>query len=116
MLLKWFSHCIHSSCNHRGAIKGCTGQEPTVVGKPSPLMIDYLEKKYGMDRSRICMVGDRLDTDVLFGTDNGLKSLLVLSGVTSEEKLLSPENTITPDYYADTINDFFTEVPVAKES
>ena len=90
-----------------GAIKGCTGQEPTVVGKPSPLMIDYLESKYGMDRSRICMVGDRLDTDVLFGTDNGLKSLLVLSGVTSEEKLLSPENTITPDFYADSINDFF---------
>jgi len=94
-----------------GAIKGCTGQEPTVVGKPSPLMIEYLEKKYGMDRSRICMVGDRLDTDVLFGTDNGLKSLLVLSGVTSEEKLLSPDNTIAPDYYADTINDFFIEVP-----
>lgn len=92
---------------YSGAIKGCTGQEPTVVGKPSPLMIDYLESKYGMDRSRICMVGDRLDTDVLFGTDNGLKSILVLSGVTSEQKLLSPENTITPDYYADTINDFF---------
>eukprot|EP00977_Amphora_coffeiformis_P025727 scaffold21700_cov164-Amphora_coffeaeformis.AAC.8 len=99
-----------------GAIKGCTGQEPTVVGKPSPLMIDYLEKKYGMDRSRICMVGDRLDTDVLFGTDNGLKSLLVLSGVTSEEKLLSPENTITPDYYADTINDFFADVPVTEKA
>ena len=94
-----------------GAIKGCTGQEPTVVGKPSPLMIDYLESKYGMDRSRICMVGDRLDTDVLFGTENGLKSLLVLSGVTSEEKLLSPDNSITPDYYADTINDFFAGVP-----
>ena len=97
-----------------GAIKGCTGQEPTVVGKPSPLMIDYLEKKYGMDRSRICMVGDRLDTDVLFGTDNGLRSVLVLSGVTSEEKLLSQENSITPDYYADDINDFFAEVKVAE--
>jgi phosphoglycolate phosphatase len=97
-----------------GAIKGCTGKEPTVVGKPSPLMIDYLEKKYGMDRSRICMVGDRLDTDILFGSDNGLKSLLVLSGVTSEEKLLSPENSITPTFYADTINDFFkpAEVPI----
>ena len=94
-----------------GAIKGCTGQEPTVVGKPSPLMIEYLEQKYNMDRSRICMVGDRLDTDVLFGTDNGLKSVLVLSGVTSEQKLLSPANTITPDYYADTINDFFINVP-----
>eukprot|EP00527_Entomoneis_sp_CCMP2396_P008424 CAMPEP_0198146362 /NCGR_PEP_ID=MMETSP1443-20131203/29045_1 /TAXON_ID=186043 /ORGANISM="Entomoneis sp., Strain CCMP2396" /LENGTH=356 /DNA_ID=CAMNT_0043810303 /DNA_START=217 /DNA_END=1287 /DNA_ORIENTATION=- len=96
-----------------GAIKGCTGQEPIVVGKPSPLMIDYLETKYGMDRSRICMVGDRLDTDVLFGTENGLKSLLVLSGVTTEEKLLSPENSITPDYYTDTINDFFVESKTA---
>jgi len=92
-----------------GAIIGCTGQQPTVVGKPSPLMIEYLESKFGMERSRICMVGDRLDTDVLFGTDNGLKSLLVLSGVTSEEKLLSTENTITPDFYADDINAFFEE-------
>ena len=94
-----------------GAIKGCTGREPTVVGKPGPLMIDYIVEKLGVDRSRICMVGDRLDTDVLFGTDNGLQSLLVLSGVTTEEKLLSPENTITPDFYADTINDFFMDVP-----
>jgi 4-nitrophenyl phosphatase/phosphoglycolate phosphatase len=94
-----------------GAIKGCTGKEPTVVGKPSPLMIDYLVEKLGTERSRICMVGDRLDTDVLFGTDNGLQSVLVLSGVTKEEKLLSPENTITPDYYAETINDFFMDVP-----
>ena len=99
-----------------GAIKGCTGQEPTVVGKPSPLMIEYLESKYGVDRKRICMVGDRLDTDVLFGTDNGLKSLLVLSGVTTEEKLLSPENTITPDYYADDINAFFSEETATVES
>ena len=97
-----------------GAIKGCTGQEPTVVGKPSPLMIDYLEQKLGLDRSRICMVGDRLDTDVLFGTDNGLKSVLVLSGVTSEEKLLSPENSIAPDFYAETINDFL--IPAAVEN
>lgn len=99
-----------------GAIKGCTGQEPTVVGKPSPLMIEYLEKKYGMNRSRICMVGDRLDTDVLFGTDNGLQSLLVLSGVTTEAKLLSPENPITPDFYADDINSFYAEVPAHKEA
>ncbi len=57
------------------------------------------------------MVGDRLDTDVLFGSDNGLKTVLVLSGVTSEEKLLSPANSITPDFYANTINDFFMSVP-----
>lgn len=91
-----------------GAIAGCTGKEPTVVGKPGSLMIDYMEQKFGFDRSRICMVGDRLDTDVLFGVDNGLKSLLVLSGVTTAEMLLSPENTVTPDYYADSISDLFS--------
>jgi len=90
-----------------GAIKGCTGKEPTVVGKPSPLMIDYMVQKFGVQRNRICMVGDRLDTDVLFGSNNGLMSCLVLSGVTSEGKLLSEENKISPDVYCDSINDFF---------
>eukprot|EP01041_Mallomonas_annulata_P001201 gene1201-2336_t len=93
-----------------GAIKGCTGQEPILVGKPSPLMVDYIVEKYNINRSRICMVGDRLDTDVLFGTDNGLQTCLTLSGVTSEEELLSPSNAIRPEYYVDTINDFFVTV------
>ena len=62
-----------------GAIKGCTGQEPTVVGKPSPLMIDYLCDKLSLDRERICLVGNRLDTDILFGSDNELQILLVLA-------------------------------------
>ena len=90
-----------------GAIKGCTGQEPIVVGKPAPLMIDYIVKKYDVDRSRIAMVGDRLDTDMVFGLDNGLQTVLTLSGVTSEEKLLSPENKIKPDQYVSSIADFF---------
>jgi 4-nitrophenyl phosphatase/phosphoglycolate phosphatase len=72
-------------------------------------MIDYLCDKLGLERSRICMVGDRLDTDIVFGADNGLQSLLVLSGVTSEMKLLSLENRIKPDFYANTINDFFVQ-------
>lgn len=89
-----------------GAIKGCTGREPTLVGKPSPLMIDYIVDKYKCDRERICMVGDRLDTDILFGQNNGLLSCLTLSGVTTEAKLLSEENEIKPDYYVDSIADF----------
>lgn len=89
-----------------GAIKGCTGQEPVLVGKPSPLMIDYIVSKYGIQRNEICMVGDRLDTDILFGKDNGLSSCLTLTGVTTEDKLLSPENSIRPDFYVDSIADF----------
>jgi len=89
-----------------GAIKGCTGKEPILVGKPSSLMIDYIVAKYKVAPSEICMVGDRLDTDILFGKNNGLATALALSGVTTEEKLLSPENKVRPDYYVDTIADF----------
>lgn len=89
-----------------GAIKGCTGQEPILVGKPSPLMIDYIVSKYSISRNEICMVGDRLDTDVLFGKDNGLSSVLTLTGVTTESKLFDPSNNIQPDYYVDSIADF----------
>lgn len=89
-----------------GAIKGCTGQDPFLVGKPSPFMIEYIEKKFGIDRPRVCMVGDRLDTDILFGKDNGLQTILTLSGVTTEKKLLSDENKISPDFYVDSIADF----------
>eukprot|EP00181_Compsopogon_caeruleus_P002514 CAMPEP_0184686996 /NCGR_PEP_ID=MMETSP0312-20130426/24793_1 /TAXON_ID=31354 /ORGANISM="Compsopogon coeruleus, Strain SAG 36.94" /LENGTH=298 /DNA_ID=CAMNT_0027142657 /DNA_START=173 /DNA_END=1069 /DNA_ORIENTATION=- len=89
-----------------GAIKGCTGQEPIVVGKPSALMIDYIVEKFQIAKDKICMVGDRLDTDVLFGKQNGLSSVLTLSGVTTEEKLKSPDNKIHPDFYVDSIADF----------
>lgn len=91
-----------------GAIKGCTGQEPIVVGKPSSLLIEYIVQRYPCDKSRICMVGDRLDTDILFGKNNGLQTVLTLSGVTTAEQLFSPANTILPSYYIDSIVDLIS--------
>eukprot|EP00958_Prasinococcus_capsulatus_P002777 scaffold237_cov421-Prasinococcus_capsulatus_cf.AAC.18 len=42
-----------------GCIKGSTKVEPTVVGKPSMFMLEYMCKEFGIERSQICMVGDR---------------------------------------------------------
>jgi HAD superfamily hydrolase (TIGR01450 family) len=44
------------------------------------------------DPSRCLFVGDRLDTDIRFGRDNGMKSLLVMTGVTSAQTLQDLEN------------------------
>ncbi len=82
-----------------GAIRGSTKREPTVVGKPADFMLENIAAKFKLRRDQICMVGDRLDTDVLFGINGGLSTALVLSGVTTEEQLLSDENTIHPDTY-----------------
>ena len=88
-----------------GAIKGSTKREPTVVGKPDPFMLDYIANKFKIRKDQICMVGDRLDTDILFGKDGGLRTLLVLSGVTTEETLKSLDNTIHPDFYTSKLGD-----------
>jgi ribonucleotide monophosphatase NagD (HAD superfamily) len=54
------------------------------VGKPSQTLANHIVTTYGIDCSRAVMVGDRLDTDILFGNTAGMKTLLVLSGVTQQ--------------------------------
>ncbi|KAM3739135.1 hypothetical protein ACB098_08G003100 [Castanea mollissima] len=94
-----------------GAVGGSTQREPLVVGKPSTFMMDYLADKFGILKSQICMVGDRLDTDILFGQNGGCKTLLVLSGVTTLPMLQNPNNSIQPDFYTNKISDFLSLKP-----
>lgn len=65
-------------------ITGSSRQPDVVAGKPSGELLDLIEAATGLERGRTCMVGDRLDTDILFGNSGGLAStLLVLTGVTA---------------------------------
>ena len=59
---------------------GAVKKEPIVVGKPEEFMLANIAETFKLERHQICMVGDRLDTDVLFGQDGGLTTMLVLSG------------------------------------
>jgi phosphoglycolate phosphatase len=91
-----------------GAIAGSTKREPNVVGKPSGFMLANIADQFGLRRDQICMVGDRLDTDILFGQNGGLATCLVLSGVTTEKQLLSAENEIVPDCYMSELPELLT--------
>jgi ribonucleotide monophosphatase NagD (HAD superfamily) len=62
-------------CWQVGCIKGSSQVEPTVVGKPAAFMLDYIADKFDLRRDQICMVGDRLDTDILFGAFLGVCEL-----------------------------------------
>jgi 4-nitrophenyl phosphatase/phosphoglycolate phosphatase len=93
-----------------GAIKGCTLKEPFIVGKPGPIIVEYLCQKFGVDRTKVCMVGDRLDTDVQFGMNNGLRTVLTLSGCTSYAQFMDDENffgDVIPTFFVNSIRDFF---------
>ena len=92
------------------AIAIAAGREPDVVaGKPSLAMLDILAAAPdGLDRARTVMVGDRLDTDILFGTDGGLRAtLLVMTGVTAhgEVDALPPGDGRRPTHVLESLGD-----------
>lgn len=87
------------------AICGTTQKEPITVGKPSTFLMDFLLQKYNITTSRMCMVGDRLDTDILFGQNAGCRTLLVFSGVTNESNYEDLSKEVKPEYYTNSIAD-----------
>lgn len=81
-------------------MKGCTGKEPVLVGKPSDFLIEMIRDKVqakGIKPSETMMIGDRLDTDIDFGTKAGFKTSLVLSGCATMGDLSKMPN-IVPNY------------------
>lgn len=58
-----------------------------IIGKPNADVIEYLLYRTGYSRNQMALVGDRLYTDIAGGIDNGLTSVLVLSGEAKVEDL-----------------------------
>ncbi|NLW56513.1 MAG: HAD-IIA family hydrolase [Firmicutes bacterium] len=80
------------------AITAATGVQPTVIGKPFPAMVEALCVKYGLEREKVAIIGDRLYTDIALGQQAGITSILVLSG---ETQLVDLEDTpYRPDLVA----------------
>ena len=68
-------------------ITKATGVEPYFVGKPNPLMMREALNKIEAQSETTAMIGDRMDTDVLCGIEAGLRTYLVLTGVTKADEV-----------------------------
>ncbi|SDN38316.1 HAD-IIA family hydrolase [Streptomyces wuyuanensis] len=64
-------------------ITKATGKDPYFVGKPNPLMMRAGLNAIGAHSESSAMIGDRMDTDVLAGLEAGMKTFLVLTGLTT---------------------------------
>lgn len=62
-----------------------------IIGKPNGDIVDYLIDRIRLPRDQIMMIGDRLYTDVAAGRNNGLYSMLVLSGEATMEDVAQSE-------------------------
>ncbi len=91
-----------------GALYWMTGRLPdAIIGKPSKIIMHQALEKLGLDKEEVAIVGDQIDVDIKAGKDFGIKTILVLSGVTTKEnyeKLVKKFN-LEPDYVFDDLYD-----------
>lgn len=85
------------------ALAAATDVEPFIIGKPETPMFEIALRHLGSDAAHTAMLGDRLETDILGGQRAGLKTMLVLSGITSAELLAKSD--IQPDWVFDGIDE-----------
>lgn len=87
-------------------------RQAATVGKPNHYMFECVATQYGVDPERCLMVGDRLDTDIMLGSNCGLKTLLTLTGVSTvaeaedhQKSGCTERQGMVPDYYVESIAD-----------
>jgi len=68
-------------------IEKATGKSPFFTGKPNPLMMRSALNYLGVHSENTTMIGDRMDTDMVAGIESGMKTILVLTGISKMEDI-----------------------------
>lgn len=71
------------------ALVASTDVQPTVIGKPEKYMFALACQRLGLQPHEVLMVGDRLDTDILGANRIGARTVLVLTGVSQREEIIT---------------------------
>lgn len=90
-------------------LEASTQQKAIYIGKPEAIIMDKAVEILGLEKSEVLMVGDNYTTDILAGINNGIDSLLVLSGFTQKADV--PTLPIPPTYLVDSLDEWhFDEI------
>ena len=69
------------------ALETATGVKPTIIGKPEPIMYQQALAILNAHPTETVAIGDRLDTDILGAVRTGIRSIMVLTGVSTIDDL-----------------------------
>ena len=69
------------------ALEVATGVSPTIIGKPEPIIYQQALGLLGISPDETVALGDRLETDILGAVRTGIRSIMVLTGISSEADL-----------------------------
>ncbi len=82
-------------------VEASTGRRPDqIIGKPNLPVVEALKERLNLPVEQICMIGDRLYTDIALG-QAGLFTVLVLSGETKAADV--PISPFQPDIMVDNL-------------
>lgn len=87
------------------AVARATGRTPEVVGKPHTPAYDQAVQALGLPAEECLMLGDRLDTDIAGAARAGLRSAMVLTGVSTEADIAEVAPDLRPNHLGATIPD-----------
>lgn len=79
-----------------------------LAGKPSPLTLHMALEKLGCSAETCLMTGDRLETDIRMGQEAGMRTAVVLTGVTRREDLAG--SPVRPDFILDSLSEILEEI------
>lgn len=69
------------------AVTAATGVAPVVIGKPEQALFDMALERMQAKRAETAILGDRLETDIAGGQAAGLRTILLLSGISKADEL-----------------------------
>ena len=85
-------------------VEASTQQKAIYIGKPEAIIMEKAVEILGMEKADVLMVGDNYTTDILAGINNGIDSLLVLSGFTQKSDV--PMLPVPPTYLVDSLDEW----------
>ena len=86
------------------ALEAASGKKPDlIVGKPYKPIFEIALSVLGIEKSKVLVVGDRLDTDVIGARNVGLDSALVLTGVATLKEVEASQ--VKPGYILRSLNE-----------
>ncbi|MBU5363653.1 TIGR01457 family HAD-type hydrolase [Enterococcus raffinosus] len=85
-------------------IEASTQQKAIYIGKPEAIIMEKAVEILGMEKANVLMVGDNYTTDILAGINNGIDTLLVLSGFTQKADV--PTLPVPPTYLVESLDEW----------
>ena len=69
------------------SLEATTGHRPLSIGKPAPLLLEIAAEAVGRDPHEAVMIGDGIGTDLAAAIAVGARSVLMLTGVTTQAQV-----------------------------